>query len=84
MVTLTIPATGPSKYVDDLARQHNVHYIRTGADALADVITRLADDDVVTDDTENLIVALKRAHVIDVNTMVALLGAYLDERSKEL
>lgn len=46
---------------------------------MADVITRLADDTVVTDVTEDLLVALKRADVIDGPTMIDLLGRHLDE-----
>lgn len=55
-------------------------YIKTPSDYLAEVITNLSDDDVVTDDVEDLIVALKRAHVINAETMVALLGNYLNEK----
>ena len=49
---------------------------RTGE---ASAITRLADDHVETDETEDLLVALRRAHVIDGPTMVDLLGRHLDE-----
>lgn len=45
-------------------------------------MTQLAGDAVVTDDVEDMIVALKRNHVIDSTTMVTLLGNYLDERSR--
>jgi hypothetical protein len=37
----------------------------------------LADDDVRSDETEDLLVALKRANVINGPTMVDLLGRYL-------
>ncbi len=77
---LAIPTTGLAQYVRDLALQHNVRYVRTQEDAIADVITRLSDDEVSTDHTEDLIVALKRAQVIDGGAMVALLGRYLDEK----
>lgn len=66
------------QYVAALARRHGVVYAKTDNDALADVITRLASDDVLTDETEDLLVALKRAHVIDGPTMVSLLGRHLD------
>lgn len=36
-------------FVAQLARQHGISYVRTGNDALAEVITRLADDEVLTD-----------------------------------
>lgn len=76
-----IPSVGVSAYISGLAKQHGVSYVKTGNDALADVITSLAGDDVVTDETEDLIVALRRADVIDGPTMVLLLGHYLDEKS---
>lgn len=82
MTTFTIPTFKVAEYVVSLAQQHGVRYTRTSGDALAEVVTRLAADQVATDDIEDLIVALKRAHVIDAKTMVALLGNYLDERRK--
>ena len=68
------------RYVEELARRHGVVYVRTGTDALAELITNLSDDDVrANDETENLILALRRADVIDGPTMISLLGQYLDE-----
>lgn len=75
----TIAKEDVRHYVAALARRHGVVYSKTGNDALADVITRLADDDVRTDETEDLLVALNRARVIDGPTMVSLLGRHLDE-----
>ena len=66
-------------YVSNLAREHGIACVRQVNDALAEVITQLADDVVVTDATEDLLVALQRAKVIDGPTMVLLLGQYLDE-----
>lgn len=80
MTVIDVPTSGLAEFVANLARKHGVRYARTGVDDLADVITRLADDVVVPDDTENLIVALKRANVIDSFTMVSLLGNYFDEK----
>ena len=79
MTDIDVPTSALAEFIADLARKHGVRYVRTGVDDLADVITRLSDDVVVPDDTENLIVALRRAHVIDSSTMVSLLGNYLDE-----
>lgn len=75
-----MPTTGLAEFVADLAMQHGVFffYLRTPNDVLAKMVTRLADDDVITGGTEDLIVALKRAHVIDAASMVSLLGNYLD------
>ncbi len=81
VVMISIPTSGIAEYVVNLAQKHGVRYVRTPDDALAEVITCLADDEISTDDTEDLIVALKRAHVIDVDTMVNLLGNYLNERA---
>lgn len=47
--------------------------------ALAEVITSLSGDEVKPDEIENLVVALRRANVIDGPTMVTLLGRYFDE-----
>lgn len=80
MTAMTIPSTGLAEYIAALARQHGIRYVKTANDALAEVITRLADDEITTDKTEDLIVALKRANVIDGTTMVSLLGSYLDEK----
>lgn len=75
-----IPTFGLKEYIAGLARQHSIRYTRTPDDALAEASTRLAGDEITTDETENLLVALKRAHVIDSATMVSLLGNYLDEK----
>lgn len=72
--------TSAKQMVLDLAHQHGVSYVRTQDDALADVITRLTGDVVVTDEIEDLIVELKRAGAIDEKTMVQLLGRYLAEK----
>lgn len=77
-----IPTTGVAEYITDLARQHNVRYVRTEADSMSDVITQLSDNEVATDETEDLLIALKRADVIDADTMVILLGRYLDEKTR--
>ena len=69
-----------SSYVRNIAKQHGVSYLRTPSDELADVVTRLSGDEITTDATEDLIVALKRVNVIDGSTMVSLLGRHLDER----
>ncbi len=72
---------GTAAFVVKLARKHGVSYVRTEHDALADVMTRLSDDEVVMDDIENLMVALRRANVIDGRTFISLLGCYIDEKN---
>jgi hypothetical protein len=77
---LEIPTVGLAAFVADLARQHGVVYERTGSSALAQAITRLSGDDGAPDPTERLIIALRRAELIDGNTMLTLQGRYLDEK----
>ena len=80
METSAIPIRGLAKYIGDLAHRHNVRYVRTPEDAMADVITRLADDDVVMDDVELMILALERAGVIASADVVPLHVNYLREK----
>lgn len=80
MGNLAIPTRGLAKYIGELAREHNIRYVRTPEDALADVITRLADDDVVMDDVELLLLALERAGVIASMDVVPLHVNYLREK----
>lgn len=66
-------------YVIALADQQGIRYQTTPADELADIATQLAGDEVLTDEIEDLIVALRRASVISRKEMVDLLGRYLTE-----
>ncbi len=75
-----IPTTNLKAFIANLAKQHGVAYVRTGSSALAQVITRLSDDDAKPDESERLIIALRRAKVIDGPTMLTLQGRYLDEK----
>jgi hypothetical protein len=79
-IAVPLPVSSVSSYIDSIAKQHGVSYLRTPSDELADVVTRLSGDEVSTDATEDLIVALRRANVIDGPTMISLLGSHLDER----
>ncbi|WP_402720455.1 hypothetical protein [Janthinobacterium rivuli] len=74
-----IPMVGLGKFIGDLAKRHGVVYVRDGMCALAECITRLSDDEVEQDETEKLVIALRRSKVIDGPTMVTLLGRYFDE-----
>jgi hypothetical protein len=77
---LEIPTIGLGAFIADLARQHGVVYERTGSRALAQTITRMSGDDGSPDPTERLIIALRRAELIDGKTMLTLQGRYLDEK----
>lgn len=79
MLLEEIPATGLSTFIAELAKRHGVVYVRDGNSALAEVITRLSDDEVKPDETEKLLIALGRAKIIDGPTFVTLLGRYFDE-----
>lgn len=75
--------TGLSAYIADLAKRHDVVYVKTGSSALAQVISRLAGDDGNPDQTEKLVIALRRANVINGRSMVMLLGRYFGETSSQ-
>ncbi len=77
---IAIPTSGVAEYIIALARQHNVRYVRTPDDALANVVTRLADDDVPMDDVELLLLALERAGVVASADVVPLHVNYLREK----
>ena len=74
-----LPMTGLSAYIADLAKRHGVVYVKTRSSVLAQVITLLAGDDGNPDETEKLVIALRRANVIDGKSMVTLLGRYFGE-----
>lgn len=80
VMSINIPITDVKGYVQTLALAHHITYVKTRGDDWAETVTRLAGDDVVTDEVEDLIVALKRAHVVNDKEMVALLGNYLAEK----
>lgn len=72
-------------FVAELAERHGIRYERTQLDDLADTFTRLSGDDVPAfDGTSNLLVALKRARVIDGATMGDLLMRHLHEKDTEV
>ena len=75
-----IPTTGLRDFIAALAAQHRIVYEFTGSSALAQAITGLAGDDAKPDATECLVIALRRANVIDGATMMMLLGRYFDEK----
>ncbi|AKO51361.1 hypothetical protein ABA45_02095 [Marinobacter psychrophilus] len=70
------------EYVIELATELGIRYHPTPDDTLAEIATRLAGDDVVTDEIEDLIVTLKRAGVISGNEMGTLLSRYLSEKTQ--
>jgi len=75
-----IPISGLASYIVGLAQRHGVTYIKTPYDELAEVITRLADDEVEMDDVELLLIALERAGVVASEYVVPLHINYLREK----
>ncbi|WP_423708717.1 DUF6088 family protein [Undibacterium sp. WLX3042] len=76
---LHIPREGISKFVKLLARKHHISYTRTAGDEWAEAVTRLAGDDVRSDGTGDLLVALKRAHKLSDREMTTLLISHQRE-----
>lgn len=62
-----------------LAQQHGVSYTPTATDAWARDITRLADDDVVLDEIELLLIALQRTGHLSRSEALRLQVNYLRE-----
>ena len=62
-----------------LAERHQVHYVETKSDVLAHHMTRLADNFVVLDDIEKMLIALQRAGHVSRIELVRLQAAYLRE-----
>lgn len=75
-----IPTSGLADYITGLARQHGVTYERTSNDALAEVITRLSDDNVKIDPVVLLLLPLECAGVIPSGNVVPLHVNYLREK----
>ena len=71
--------TPTERIIRDMARQHHVHYVATSTDTLAHDITRLAGDDVVFDDVEQMLLALQRAGQLSRRELVRLQANYLRE-----
>jgi hypothetical protein len=74
------PETGLKNYVLDLAKRHQITYVKTYADEWAESVTKLADDEVRTDNIENLVIALKKDRRISSAEIVQILANYLREK----
>ncbi len=79
-LAVDIPTTGLAKYITDMAKQHNIAYVKTFADEWADTVTRLSDDGIESDDIEDLLLALKRAEILNAEDMLSLIVNYLREK----
>ncbi|CAN7412866.1 hypothetical protein LJR289_002544 [Pseudoduganella sp. LjRoot289] len=77
-----IPTEGVSQFVANLARESRVTYTRSDVDEWAEDVTRLAGDEVQSDATGDLLVALKRARKLTDREMAALLINHLREKHR--
>lgn len=82
MPTVEHTETPTSRYVEELAASHGIAYVPTYGDEWAHHVTRLAGDEVQTDSTEYLLIALKRAGKIDGKELTRLVVAHLREKKE--
>lgn len=78
--SLAIPASGVARFVQDLARRLKVAYVPSSMDQWAETVTHLAGDEVRSDSTQDLLVALKRAGKLSKEEVAALTIRHLRER----
>ncbi len=67
-------------YIHRLAAQHHLRHVRTDLDEWCEAVTSHSGDDVVLDETELLILELKRAGLVVGVDGTRLHAAYLRER----
>jgi hypothetical protein len=77
MSAQTMTATG--RVIRNLAETYHITYRRTATDQLASHISRLAGDDIVFDEIEEMLVGLARAQKITRRQMTLLQARYLRE-----
>ena len=75
----TVTQNSTAAYIRGLAAQHHVSYVQTQSDALAQHMTRLADDAIELDEIECMLFALHRAGHLDRHQLVHLQVKYLRE-----
>lgn len=74
--------TPTARRVQLLARRTGVRFTPTYADRWAGAVTRMAGDDVRSDPTDDLLVALRRAGKVSPAEMVSLVMAHHRERRR--
>lgn len=74
-----LPTVGVPDFVRNLAQRHGVPYKRTRLDDWVDAVTRMADDEVKPDPTDDLLVALAKSGVISGRQLIRLLGNQMNE-----
>jgi hypothetical protein len=78
----SLPTTGLSGFVSDLAERYGVAYVRTGLDDWADSVAQVLGDYVEMDETDKLLIALKKAGVIDGRQAARLISSHRRELEK--
>ncbi|GHU05549.1 hypothetical protein FACS1894158_08700 [Betaproteobacteria bacterium] len=81
---LKIPTSGVARFVQGLARQFKVAYVPNSMDRWADTVTRLAGDEVHADNTQDLLVALKRSGRLSIDEMTLLMINHLREQKQSV
>jgi hypothetical protein len=81
---LKIPGSGVTRFVQGLARQFKVTYAPNSMDRWADAVTRLAGDEVHADDTQDLLVMLKRSGKLSIDEMTLLMINHLREQKQSV
>ena len=76
---ITIPNSNYKKYIVSLGKKYNVNYVKTKSDELANIFTKLSDDEIVQDKIELLALQLKKENIITGKEMLLLLHGYLKE-----
>jgi len=81
---LAIPTVGVAHFVQKLAQRYAVTYASNPMDQWAESATRLAGDEVTSDSTEDLLIALKRAGKLSKEEVATLAVNYLRERRRHV
>lgn len=77
------PAPTAKEIIHDLARRHGIRYERAAYDDWAEAVSRVAGDDVGLDETEWLLVALRRADILPGIEGTRLHYRYMQERKAD-
>ena len=77
--TQTLTPSSTAALIREMAARHQVSYVPTQSDLLANHIARLSNDDVELDEIECTLIALQRAGHIARNQLVHLQARYLRE-----
>jgi hypothetical protein len=75
----TLTSNSAAALIREMAARHQVSYVPTQSDLLANHITRLSSDDIELDEIECTLIALQRAGHITRDQLVHLQARYLRE-----